>query len=120
MQELKNHAISAELDEPSPSIFDEALGDSDEARFRRLAAAVILQAVADLSRQGAPLQRHSARAWFAGQREEGLSFELCCKLLDRDTDDTRRKLEAHYGQAFSAFTLPVKPERPRNSSPWAR
>jgi hypothetical protein len=91
-----------------------------EPRLGRLAAAVILQAVDDLSKVGSPLQRQAARDWFAGKREDGLSFELCCKLLDRNTEDTRRKLEARYSRAFSTDPLVGKIEQEGDSSPLSR
>ena len=116
MQEANNQTISAELDQPGFSIREQALDPGQDTRLKRLAAAVILQAVSDLTEKGSAWQRHTAFAWFAGKRDEGLSFEICCKMLDRNTDDTRRKLEAYSGQALTYDTLAERIQRDRASS----
>lgn len=77
---------------------------NEDTRFRRLAAAVILQALDDLYK-GSRRQRELAWSWLSGTSEDGLSFELCCKLLDRDAEDSRCKLQAYYQQAFSLGAL---------------
>ena len=75
-----------------------------DAYYRKLAAAVILQALDDLYK-GSTGQRELAWNWISGKSEDGLSFELCCKLLDRDAEDSRCKLQAYYQQAFSLEAL---------------
>jgi len=77
---------------------------NEDTRFRRLAAAVILQALDDLYK-GSRRQRELAWNWLFGKSDDGLTFELCCKLLDRDAEDSRCKLEAYYRQAFSLEAL---------------
>ena len=50
-----------------------------ERSLRRLAGAVLLQALEDLG--GPAKYREQAQSWMSGQGESAFSFELCCSLL---------------------------------------
>ena len=51
-----------------------------ERSLRRLAGAVLLQALDELGR-GPGKYRDQAQRWMSGQGESAFSFELCCSLL---------------------------------------
>ena len=92
------------------------VGRNEDARFRRLAATQMIQALVDLY-LGSPRQRESVRNWLAGKSEDGLTFELCCKLLLRDTDHIRHEIQAHYRQALSIGALAMITEQARGLGP---
>jgi len=92
------------------------IGRHEDARFRRLAAAQMLQALVDLY-LGSPRQRESVRNWLAGKSEDGFTFELCCKLLQGDSDPTRRETQAYYRQAFSIAALAMIIEQQQGLGP---
>jgi hypothetical protein len=67
------------------------LDSRDDAGLRRLAAAVLRQAVADVS-QGSTSECRQTCAWLNGETDEGLSFDLCCRLLGCKPGDMRRRV----------------------------
>jgi hypothetical protein len=67
--------------------------DSESYRpLRRLAGAVLVQAIADISRAGPGSGRADALRWIADPGDEHLSFVSCCRLLDRNPEEVRRSL----------------------------
>jgi hypothetical protein len=60
--------------------------------LRKLAAAVLLQAVEDL-RYGNAQARASARYWFDERHDAGLSFQLCSRILGFTAAELRQDLE---------------------------
>lgn len=67
------------------------LTSRDDAGLRRMARAVLLQALEDLN-QGDELTRAEAWQWLSGENEAGLSFELCCRMVGCGPDVVRRKI----------------------------
>jgi len=92
------------------------VGPNEEARLRGLAAAQMLEALADFY-LGSPQQRESVLDWLAGKTEDGLAFELCCELLHRDMDRTRPGVPVDYRQAFSIGALAMMTEEERGLGP---
>jgi hypothetical protein len=70
------------------------LTSRDDNGLRKLAGAVLLQAIEDLNEGDAETRTETWR-WLSGQNEAGLSFALCCKLLGRPADDVRRGLMSY-------------------------
>ncbi len=69
------------------------LTPQDDPGLRRLAKAVVTQALEDLTLGDV----HSCTAawdWLQGHNTEGLTFETCCSLLGHRPDDLRRRLLA--------------------------
>ena len=59
--------------------------------LRHLAAAVLLQAAQDLFR-GTPRAYRDAVDWIREGNRGAVTFEMCCRYLDRDLDTIRRRL----------------------------
>jgi hypothetical protein len=56
----------------------------------------LIQAVQDAS-NGPARVREEALDWFSGAPTAGLSFKLCCDLLDRSPEDViRRLMKGHF------------------------
>ena len=72
--------------------------------IRRLAAALLVQAISDLHRGTVP-NRRSATEWFEEGATGALSFTACCEILDRDAEDVRKNLLTDCGipRAFLKF-----------------
>ena len=61
--------------------------------LRRLAGAVLAQAIADISyRSGRGKGRGDAFRWIADSGDEHLSFVSCCRILNRNPEGVRRRL----------------------------
>ena len=59
--------------------------------IQRLAGAVLVQAIDDL-RCGVSRRREEATRWIESESEEQFSFVFCCRMLERDPEETRRFL----------------------------
>src|SRR6185295_8617643 len=59
--------------------------------IQRLAGAVLVQAIDDL-RCGVSRRREEAARWIESESDEQFSFVFCCRMLERDPEDTRRFL----------------------------
>jgi hypothetical protein len=59
--------------------------------IQRLAGAVLVQAIDDL-RCGVSRRREEATRWIESDSDEQFSFVFCCRMLERDPEDTRRFL----------------------------
>jgi hypothetical protein len=67
----------------------ESLNDASLNRcIRRLAAAVMIQAMDDVFR-GTMRERREALEWMRKGDAGQLTFELCCRIIDRDADTVR-------------------------------
>ncbi len=64
--------------------------------LRRLAAAVLVQAVQDVC-SGTPHTYREAVAWVTEGNTGAVTFEMCCRYLNRDPGTTRRRLLAKRG-----------------------
>lgn len=62
-----------------------------ERGLNRLATAVLLQALRDLT-QGSRSQQEDAWMWINGQAQGPFTFQFCCDLLRREPQDVRQKL----------------------------
>jgi hypothetical protein len=67
------------------------LSSRDDAGLRKLAGAMLTQALEDLN-EGDEFTRAEAWQWLNGENEAGLSFALCCKLLGCRAEVVRRGL----------------------------
>jgi len=67
------------------------LSHRDDPGLRKLAGAMLLQALEDFNEGDAETHAEASR-WFRGENEAGLSFDLCCKLLGRGAEDVRGSL----------------------------
>jgi len=67
------------------------LSHRDDPGLRKLAGAMLLQALDDVN-EGDEQTRAEAWRWFSGENEAGLSFALCCRLLGRGVEDVRNNL----------------------------
>jgi hypothetical protein len=67
------------------------LSSRDDAGLRKLAGAMLVQALEDLN-EGDDDTRAEAWQWLSGENQAGLSFELCCKILGLRTEIVRRGL----------------------------
>ena len=61
--------------------------------LRRLAAAVLVQAVEDFC-YGTPRAYRETAAWVTEGTTGALTFDMCCRCLDRDPATIRRRLLA--------------------------
>ena len=79
--------------------------------LQRLAGAVLIQALEDLTR-GPQRSREEAMDWMMGKTVEGFSFELCCNLLGRDSEDVLHRVQRFFfmpngsSAAFSSSSRP--------------
>ena len=71
-------------------------GPTIDRSLRRLAAAVLLQAVQDVC-SGTPRDYREALAWVTEGNTGAVTFEMCCRYLNRDPDTTRRRLLTRRG-----------------------
>ena len=75
----------------------EALNDVALNRcIRRLASAVMIQAMDDVFR-GTMRERREALEWIRNGETGQLTFELCCRIIDRDPEDVRNHVLARTG-----------------------
>ena len=66
--------------------------DSESYRgYRRLAGAVLVQAIEDI-RRGSGRVREDALRWVSESSESDISFSACCRSLGRDPGEVRRSL----------------------------
>ena len=68
--------------------------DAESAGLRgiqRLAGAVLVQAIEDL-RCGINRRREEATQWIESDSEDQFSFVFCCRMLERDSQETREFL----------------------------
>jgi hypothetical protein len=56
-----------------------------------MARAVLLQALEDLN-EGDEATRAEAWQWLNGENEDGLSFELCCRMVGCHSEVVRRNI----------------------------
>jgi len=59
--------------------------------IQRLAGAVLVQAIDDL-RCGINRRREEATRWIESESDEQFTFVFCCRMLERDPEETRRFL----------------------------
>lgn len=71
------------------------LTSRDDAGLRRMARAVLLQALEDLN-EGDEATRVEAWQWLSGENEAGLSFELCCRMVGCRPEVVRRNILPSY------------------------
>ena len=71
--------------------------------LRRLAAAVLVQAIQDIC-SGTPRAYREAIDWVTQGTIGAVTFEMCCRYLDRDPETIRRRLLAKRG--WSPASLP--------------
>lgn len=71
------------------------LTSRDDAGLRRMARAVLLQALEDLN-EGDEVTRVEAWQWLSGENEAGLSFELCCRMVGCRPEVVRRNILPSY------------------------
>ena len=75
----------------------ESLDDAALTRcMERLASAVLLQALGDVC-SGTMRERRDAMVWIGKGDVGQLTFELCCRLIDRDPETVRRSVLVHAG-----------------------
>jgi hypothetical protein len=67
----------------------------DDAGLRKLAGAMLVQALDDLN-EGDDDTRAETWRWLGGRTEAGLNFELCCKILGCRPEVVRRGLLRGY------------------------
>ena len=72
---------------PRDDVLDPAL--------QRLAGAVLIQALEDLTR-GPKRSREDALNWFLGRTTDGFNFELCCDLLGRKPNDVLQRVQRFF------------------------
>ena len=65
---------------------------SVERSLRRLAAAVLVQALQDAS-GGSRRSREDVWEWFNNRSQGQFTFEFCCSLLGRDPEGVRHRLQ---------------------------
>jgi hypothetical protein len=70
--------------------------DYNTRGHRRLAAAVLVQAIQDVH-SGHSAHRRSATKWFLAVEKGALSFKACCEILGRDADEVRSRLMNNSG-----------------------
>ena len=63
--------------------------------LQRLAGAVLIQALEDLTR-GPKRSREEALQWILGHTKDGFNFELCCNLLGREPNDVLRRVQRFF------------------------
>ena len=63
--------------------------------LQRLAGAVLIQALEDLTR-GPKRSREEALNWILGRTKDGFNFELCCNLLGRESDDVLQRVQRFF------------------------
>lgn len=83
---------------PQRTIYADPFDSVDAAVDRglqRLAGAVLIQALDDLSR-GPRRAREQAREWIFEGSLGDFSFDLCCSLLGRSPEDVRRRLRRYH------------------------
>ena len=79
--------------------------------LQRLAGAVLIQALDDLTR-GPRRSREEALDWIMGKTADGFSFELCCNLLGRNSEDVLHRVQRFFfmpngsSAAFSSSSQP--------------
>ena len=69
--------------------------DAPDPALRRLAAAVLIQALGDLTR-GSKRERQEALNWMLGKTTGGFSFDFCCRLLGREPDDVLQRVQSYF------------------------
>lgn len=73
----------------------ESVDSTVDRGLQRLAGAVLIQALDDLSR-GPRKAREQAREWIFDGAIGDFSFDLCCSLLGREPQDVRRRLRKYH------------------------
>jgi len=63
--------------------------------LQRLAGAVLIQALQDAG-SGPRRCRDESIEWIQGKTEGNFSFDFCCALLGRSTDDVRERLQKYH------------------------
>ena len=79
--------------------------------LQRLAGAVLIQALEDLTR-GPRRSRDEALEWITGKTVDGFSFELCCNLLGRDSEDVLQRVQRFFfmpNGSSTSFSSPMQP-----------
>lgn len=77
-----------------------------DRHLRRLAGAVLIQAVQDLN-IGSDTCRREVRRWISGKDNVFFSFDLCCTLLGRSPEPLRRRLLEGWSRRRSAAPVSV-------------
>lgn len=72
------------------------LTSRDDSGIRKLAGAVLLQAIEDLNEGDAEVRAETWR-WLSGENEAGMSFALCCRLLGQSADAVRHGMLPYRG-----------------------
>ncbi len=69
--------------------------DTLDPSLQRLAGAVLIQALEDLTR-GPKRSREDALNWILGRTTDGFNFELCCDLLGRQPTDVLQRVRRFF------------------------
>ena len=78
------------------------LTSRDDAGLRKLAGAMLLQALEDIN-EGDEDTRAEAWQWFNGETQAGLNFVLCCRILGCRPDLVRHSLLPGHDGAEPVF-----------------
>ena len=71
--------------------------------WKRLASAVLMQAIKDL-RCPQPACKAQTRLWFEDPESGGVTFAMCCGLLERQPENVRRRVfKAHASKGFEVI-----------------
>ena len=77
--------------------------DAPDLSLQRLAGAVFIQALEDLTR-GSKRSREDALDWILGRTTDGFNFKLCCDLLGRQPTDVLQRVQRFFFIPTSATT----------------
>ena len=83
---------------------------NDERGLRRLAGAMLISALDDLDSHSHS-RRDEVLNWISRRDARIFSFEFCCRLLGRDPNELRRKVETESFWAKSALGMRVVARR---------
>ena len=86
-----------------PATTTSSRSDAPDPALSRLATAVLIQALEDLTR-GPKRRREEALNWMLGKTTEGFSFDFCCGLLGREPDDVLQRVQSYL---FPPTGLPI-------------
>ena len=73
--------------------WETVLSPQDDRALRRLAAAMVKEAIDDMRRGRSGGDYLGAWRWVNGYSEDGLTFDMCAGLLGYRTDDLRERIE---------------------------
>ncbi len=83
---------------------------NDERGLRRLAGAMLISALDDLD-GCSHSRRDEVLNWISRSDARILSFEFCCRMLERDPNELRRKVKTESFAAKSSLGMRVVARR---------